>query len=256
MKYINEEKLDSIKLNKDNFYVVIDFDRTLTAAESISGWRVLYHSDLLGDNFKQNYDKIHDATSTSENESIQLRQEAFQSRFTQYMELLKKLKIDKEIIKKSVNKTDLKLRDGAKEFLTKMYQYNVPVIIISCGIGNVIEEFLKFHNCLYNNMYIYANYFDMTYQDNNICNITPYSKNRIGFSQEITDKIMDKDYILLAGDIVEDINMIPKEDLLRTISVGFLEKEFSENLETYKNTFDIVLADKESFITLLNILGL
>lgn len=256
MKYINKQKLDSINLNKDNFYVVIDFDRTLTAAKSISCWRVLYHSNLLGKNFKQSYDKIHDATYPSENETIQVKHELLQSRFSQYMELLKNLKIDEEIIERCVNKTDLKLRDGAREFLTKMYEYNIPVIIISASIGNVIEKFLKFHNCLYDNIYIYANYLDMTYQGKNVCNITPYSKNRICFSQEITDKIKDKYYILLVGDIIEDINMVSKEHLARTLSVGFLDKEISKNLEKYINTFDIVLADKESFINLLSILEL
>ena len=43
MKYINK-KVDDIKLTKENFYVLSDFDRTLTKANSISGWRVLYYS--------------------------------------------------------------------------------------------------------------------------------------------------------------------------------------------------------------------
>ena len=34
MKYINSSKLDKIKLDKDNFYVLIDFDRTLTKGNS------------------------------------------------------------------------------------------------------------------------------------------------------------------------------------------------------------------------------
>ena len=48
MKYINQNKLNKIKLTKDNFYVLIDFDRTLTKGNSISCWRILYYSDLLG----------------------------------------------------------------------------------------------------------------------------------------------------------------------------------------------------------------
>ncbi len=30
MKYIDSKKLDRIKLTKENFYILIDFDRTLT----------------------------------------------------------------------------------------------------------------------------------------------------------------------------------------------------------------------------------
>ena len=44
MKYINhKDKLKDIKLDKNNFYVVIDFDRTITKAKSIRAWRVLYY---------------------------------------------------------------------------------------------------------------------------------------------------------------------------------------------------------------------
>ena len=65
MKYVNSKKLDSIKLTKENFYVLIDFDRTLTKGNSISGWGVLYYSELLGNEFAKEYDEIHDNTNLS-----------------------------------------------------------------------------------------------------------------------------------------------------------------------------------------------
>ena len=51
----------------------------------------------------------------------------------------------------------MKYRNGAKEFLKKMNEFNVPVIIISAGIGNVIEEFLKLENDYYENIKIISN---------------------------------------------------------------------------------------------------
>ena len=35
MKYINSKKVDNIKLTKENFYILIDFDRTLTKGNCI-----------------------------------------------------------------------------------------------------------------------------------------------------------------------------------------------------------------------------
>ena len=67
MKYVNSKKIENIKLTKENFYVLIDFDRTLTRGNSIPAWRVLYHSNLLGDDFKNKYDEIHNKTSPNEN---------------------------------------------------------------------------------------------------------------------------------------------------------------------------------------------
>ena len=40
MNYINEEKINKIKLSNNNFYVVIDFDKTITSYESEDSWDV------------------------------------------------------------------------------------------------------------------------------------------------------------------------------------------------------------------------
>lgn len=144
MKYINSNKLNKIKLDKENFYVVIDFDRTLTKGGSISGWRVLYYSDLLGDDFKQKYDEIHDK-----------HDKTWECRFKEYIGLLREKNLDEIIIKEAVRKTKLQLRDGAKEFLKNMKEMEIPVVIISCSLRNIIKEYLKFKDCDYDNIYIY-----------------------------------------------------------------------------------------------------
>ena len=245
MKYINQNKLNTIKLNKDNFYVLIDFDRTLTKGHSISCWRVLYYSNLLGKDFQKKYDEIHDKTFPKDNESKEIKKQAYSDRFKEYMELLKQNNFNNDIVRKAVQATDLQLRDGAKEFLNKMYHMNVPVIIVSCSIGNVLKEYLKFNDCYYENIQVYANYFDN--RGNHICNVTPYNKNEIVFSEKVKDKISNRKYILLLGDIIDDISMVSEEKLNDTIAVGFLDKRTEQNLETYKSNFDIVLTDNASF---------
>lgn len=237
MKYINSKKVDNIRLTKGKFYVLIDFDRTLTKGNSISGWRVLYYSNLLGDDFTRRYDEIHDKHN-----------ETWECRFKAYMDLLHEKNLDNQLIKEAVKKTDLELRDGAKEFLTKMHDMNIPVIIISCSLRNVIKEYLEFNNCHYSNIFIYSNYCDIEGKGkNDIYQVTPHNKNQITFSKELDDIIKTKDYALLFGDIVDDVNMVSKDKLNKTITVGFLDKKIEENLELYKSTFDIVLTDNSSF---------
>ncbi len=41
MVYINNEKLDGFSLNKNNFYVIMDFDRTMTTSNTLDSWGVL-----------------------------------------------------------------------------------------------------------------------------------------------------------------------------------------------------------------------
>ncbi len=210
MKYINSKKVDSIRLTKENFYVLMDFDRTLTKGGSISTWRVLYYSDLLGEDFKQRYDEIHDKHN-----------ESWECRFKEYIELLHEKNINNEIVKSAVRKTDLQLCDGAKEFLKKMNKMNIS---------------------------IYSNYCDIEGKGKrDIYSVTPLNKNRITFSKDLNNTISMKNYALLFGDVVEDINIDNKRKLENTITVGFLDKKIEQNLPLYKANFDIVLTDNASF---------
>lgn len=258
MKYINhKDKLKNIKFNKDNFYVLIDFDRTITEPKSFSAWRVLYYSEFLGKDFKEQYMDIHIKTEPDKNATNEVKEKAFEQRFIEYMDLLKECHFNKDILEKSVKKTNLKLREGAKEFFRQMYENCIPVIIISSSLKNVIEEYLKQNDIYYNNMYIYANYFDMNgMKENHVTNVTPYNKNKIEFSKELKEKIEDKDYILLLGDIIDDIHMVSKESLNNTITVGFLEEDIEKNLESYRENFDIVLTNRGSFDEVLELVNL
>ena len=217
MKYINSKKLEKIKLAKENFYVLIDFDRTLTKGNSISAWRVLYYSGLLGDDFTKRYDVIHDK-----------HRETLEYRFKAYINLLREKGLNNEIIKDAVKDTKLELRNGAKEFLLQMYNLNIPVIIISCSLKNIIKEYLEFNNCYYNNIYIYSNYYDVEENGiNDIYEVTPHSKNKIKFSKKLTDIIKTKKFALLFGDIVDDVNIV------LTDNSSFKEIEDIIKLEKY-----------------------
>ena len=97
-------------------------------------------------------------------------------------------------------------------------------------------------------MFIYSNDYDIENNGkNDIYEVTPHSKNKITFSKELNEIIKTRDYALLFGDIVDDVNMVSKDKLNSTITVGFLDKKIEENLELYKSTFDIVLTDNASF---------
>lgn len=97
-------------------------------------------------------------------------------------------------------------------------------------------------------IYIYSNYCDIERKgEGDIYSVTPHSKNRITFSKDLNNTIATKDYILLFGDVVDDINMAKKETIEKTITVGFLDKKIEENLALYQSAFDIVLTNNASF---------
>ena len=45
-------------------------------------------------------------------------------------------------------------RDGAKEFLKEMNDRGIPIIVISAGVGNIIQQFF-IYKFIYNISYIF-----------------------------------------------------------------------------------------------------
>jgi 2-hydroxy-3-keto-5-methylthiopentenyl-1-phosphate phosphatase len=59
------------------------------------------------------------------------------------IETLIKFGITEEIINCAANNESIMaFRDGAIEFLKTMHDKNIPIIVISAGVGNIIEQFL------------------------------------------------------------------------------------------------------------------
>ena len=57
MKYLNEKKLEKIKINKENLYVVIDFDKTITSKTSTDSWDA--SGKLLEKDFHLKLDRLY-----------------------------------------------------------------------------------------------------------------------------------------------------------------------------------------------------
>lgn len=47
MIFINTKKSDSINLKSDNFFVLMDFDKTITTEASLDSWTVLQNSNFM-----------------------------------------------------------------------------------------------------------------------------------------------------------------------------------------------------------------
>ena len=160
------------------------------------------------------------------------------------------------MIENAVREIPIVFRDYANEFFEKMYKLKIPVIIISCSIKNILEKVLGEHNCCYDNIEIYSNYYDYSKQRNHIYNVTPYSKNKISFSDETNKMIENRKYVILLGDMVEDIKMVSQDKLKDTITIIFLDEDkgIEKNLEKYNSNFDIVLTNNSSFEDMIKIL--
>jgi 5'-nucleotidase len=144
----------------------------------------------------------------------------------------------------------LKLRQGLAEFLTLLNANQIPMVIMSAsGLGEyVINKLLKKEGLNFPNISIISNTPIFDEQGN----LTSFKQPIIHvFNKDETmlkdfpvyDQVKDRKNVILLGDNIEDIGMVEGFDCDNLIKIGFLNDKVEENLEAYKQNFDVVLTN-------------
>lgn len=252
MKYINTNKLEEIKIKDDNYYVVLDFDKTITSKNSFDSWTAVIDFDIYGEKCKKELEELNakyepieiDYTleeKTKERYMIEWYQKS--------MDLLYQYGLTGSNLRKALQKNKLEFRKGAKEFFKRLKEKGIPVIILSAGIGNVIEEVLKKEGCYFTNIHIISNFIE--FKEDKMQKFTGtiiHSMNKRiegSLPEKWQDTINSKSYAILCGDIIEDTKMI-SENKDKTITIGFLNKKIEENLPVYNQIYDIILTKEDA----------
>ena len=256
MIYINSK--NKFKLNKNNAYILIDFDKTITCCEGDDSWAAVANPKIVGKEIKNDIDKLYEKYRPIEmdyNISKQEKLKQMEIWYSECMNLYYNYKLTKNKIEESIKSSNIKFRKGVKDLLISLHKQNIPVIILSAGIGNTIEQFLKTNNCYFDDtMYIISNFIEFDRKGN----VKKFDNSKIIHSlnktinghlpNESKKKIKNKKYKILVGDLIEDIKMVDKDDLNKTLTIGILTKEMEneENLRLYNAKFNIVLTDEEN----------
>lgn len=255
MIYIKNNIL--IKINNwqdDSIHILTDFDRTLTKGNSISSWSILSNSNLLPEEYVFERQKLFDYYRPIEiDESLEfnIKNKFMIEWWKKHFDLFIKYKLSEKVVNEaSLNINNMSFRDGAFEFLENMNKRNIPVIIISAGIGNFIEHFLIKNNCYFNNIYLIANFIKFKnglavgLLDNVIHSL---NKNEALLPSKVKDLIKDRGNVILLGDSISDIKMVLDDKRDSTLKIGFLEVNVELNKDIFESEFDIVCTDNTSF---------
>lgn len=250
MKYINTDKIEQWKMKKDNTFIVLDFDGTITDFNSADSWKAC--GEKLGKEFNNKMNDYYNyyapieidyTISKSEKEKYMVEW------YSKCMQLYEKHNLTKLKLEESVLESKIKFRKGAKDFLKKMNEWNIPVIILSAGIGNVIEIFLNNNELYLKNMYIVSNFIEFNengemkkFDGDMIHTMNKTMKNHL--PKELENQIKQKEYGILIGDLISDKKMINKEVIDNVLTIGFLKEE--KNLKIYNENFDIVLYEEDA----------
>ena len=263
MIYVNnEKKVNELKekMNKYNICVFIDYDKTITSSDSEDSWATSANKKVMGKGIFNELDKLCEKYGPIELDytiDLKEKEKYIIEWYEKSMELYYTYHLTREKLKESIENSNLEVRKGAKDFLFKLYKNNVPVIILSAGIGNVIEQFLKKEECYYDNITIISNFIKFDKKGNMIRfdddMIHGLNKNiDILGDLKVKEKIKTKEYRIVIGDLVEDIKMMGKYPEDKSLKIGFLNKNVTENLEVYKKNFDIILTEGNSFYDIEN----
>ena len=259
--FINNNSKELIKnINYNNCYIVTDFDRTITSKKSKNTWSVLSNNKEIPSDFINERQKLYNKYRPIElNETIDYNEKTklISEWFKECIGLFPKYKIKKDVFEKaSLDSEIMDFRTGAKNFLKHLAKKKVPLIIISAGIGNFIECFLKNNNCLFDNSYIFSN--KIIFKDGISIGVEKdiihsLNKNKVLFPIEIKKEISKKDIVIVLGDQISDSKMI-EEDKKQLLKIGFYEEDTNVDIDLFKDNFDIVCSKKDNYNDLLNLL--
>ena len=255
--YNNKKKINELKqkMNKDNICVFMDYDKTITSSESEDSWATTANKKAMGKEISNDLNKFYEKYGPIELDytiDMKEKEKYMLEWYTKSMNLYYTYHLTKEKLKECIHNSHLELRNGAKDFLNRLYYRNIPVVIFSAGIGNVIEQFLKGKECYYNNITIIGNFIkfdengDMIKFSDNIIHTLNKNIDKLG-DLKVKEIINEKEYRIAIGDLVEDIHMMGEYPEEKSLKIGFLNKNVTENLEVYKKNFDIVLTEDNNF---------
>lgn len=267
-------KLSSLK-NKRTV-IVADFDYTfslryLNNTQLYSSYCFLENSSFVtshNPNFKEDLNSLltnyaHYETDTSLD--FEFRKSKVREWFMKSFELYIKQKIPKSefihMVKEAYNKNKFFFRKNLKEFIQRLIEYDIPLIIISGGIRETIEIlFREYLQELYTELTnkklltILANTF--TYDSNNFISgiTTPivYTFNKSTFVSEVVNSDRNVDTVVVLGDHLNDYDSIKDTNVPNTIGVGFINVDPSKDcdpkeIDKYNKVYDCSIMYDGSF---------
>ncbi|XP_072502561.1 7-methylguanosine phosphate-specific 5'-nucleotidase isoform X4 [Notamacropus eugenii] len=151
--------------------------------------------------------------------------------------------------------------EGFETFFNTLYRSNIPLLIFSAGIGDILEEMIRQMNVFHPNIRVVSNYMDFDESGylqgfkGNL--IHTYNKNSsVLEDSKYFEQLQAKTNILLLGDSMGDLTMADGvSNVGNILKIGFLNDKVEERRERYLDSYDIVLEKDETLDVVNGILS-
>jgi cytosolic 5'-nucleotidase 3 len=257
-----EKKKKILSQGFNNLHLISDFDGTLTKAfvnekKLPSLISLLRSSNYMSEKYSKEayelYNQYHpiEISNIPKEEKIRKMNEWWKKHFDLMVVCGLNMDVIKKVILESVEKGTIELRDKSLDLLKKLHKNKVPLIIMSAGTGDLIQEFLSRKSSFFENIKIIANFlkFDKNGQVIGVKEPIIHSMNKNEFQIKNFDffyEIEKRKNVILLGDKPEDLDMIEGFEPKTLIKIGFLNENIEENLENFKKVFDVIILNDGS----------
>jgi 5'-nucleotidase len=254
-----KKKIAFLKGGADSIQVVTDFDRTLTRAFD-KGKKVgtaiaqIRNNNYLSIEYtKKAFDLFNYYQPLEYDDKILMKEKIglMEEWWTKHLDLLVSSGMNRGIIEDIVKKNYLPAREGLTTFMNFLKAKKIPILILSSGLGDIIDGFLSSKKLLSKNVCVISNYFDF---DSNgrargykgkIVHVFNKDESSIK-GTPFFDKIASRKNILLLGDSIGDLKMTANISFNEIIRVGFFNGLEGQSIKDFEKNFDIIITNDGS----------
>jgi HAD superfamily hydrolase (TIGR01544 family) len=252
------EKIKNIEESSSaNLVCVFDFSKTMTlpffegkkAGSTFAQFRDL---NLIDDSYTTEAKKLFDEYypfEISTEISLEEKKRKLKDWWIKHFELLIKFGVNKTMVQGVAEMGNIKLRDKVKELFVECKDKNIPIIIISGGVGSVILAILEKERINFPNVFVESTFFIWDESGNAAGFSSPVihtlNKKEVELSHATLTNLMGRENVLLAGDSVRDLDMTEGVSVKNILSVGYLN-DIRDSEEEFNKNYDLVLKSKDA----------
>lgn len=169
-------------------------------------------------------------------------------------EYLKGYEFEPSELEEVAEKYGTDLREGTKRLMDKLCELNIPVLVFSAGLGDIVEVVLRQKEVYLQNVEIISNF--LKYSGKMLDgfkgkSIHVYNKDETVLDEKDLKKLENRKNVILMGDNLGDATMSNGiKNVENVLKIGFLYNKNNEIVEKmlkdYMNTFDVVLIDDQT----------
>jgi len=257
-----ETKLNSlIKDGHSKLQFIVDFDNTLTKThkDGVSldcSWGVLENYKELPSSYhervraaKEKYHPIELDVSISQEEKIPIMIEWYK----EANRCLAASGVKLPWLPLMVQQSNVELRDLTEDMLKSLHTNNIPVLVLSAGVGDLINHIMQHFSVLHSNTTLVSNFLKFD-EEGKIVGLKGEESDLIhmynkaeSIRKRSSEESSERKNVIVLGDSLGDLHMAAGvKDPNVVLTVGFLNNNIESSLETYKEHFDIVLVDDQT----------